>query len=521
MKAHLFIAFGLLAAASCGPRSGAKPDAGATGAAGQPVDEIGLGFADTSASVLTRGKHATRDAFYIQPTLSKEVVTRFNADADFTAAFDGGLYGSPLYLEDGPGGKGAFFVGTTTNAVYALDEATGATLWMHSIGAPPAQTGVGCGNVFPVGIIGTPVIDAASRTIYVAGAVGDAAAIMRHEIHALDVDTGQERTGWPVNVSAMTTPAGLAFNSPAQNQRSALALVGGILYVAYGGHAGDCGRYHGWVVAVDTAHPTRTGAWATGGERGEGIWAAGGLASAGDGVFAVTGNSLSNAAVHEDSEEVVHVTGLASVDRTRGIFFPGSWRSMDGGDADFGASNAVAFSLPDATPSVVIAAFSKSGLFFLLDPNDLGGLDGHLHTLDLTPPGGTAAILTASAAYDTPRGVHVVIPGGRGFGGCPAGSRSISLLVKPGAPPTAEVAFCSVVGGSASPIVTTTDGKSDAVIWFYDDGLFAVDGESGATLLRPDGIPPCAGLHFMQAPIAVKGRIIFGADGHLCSYSAR
>jgi hypothetical protein len=62
-----------------------------------------------------------------------------------------------------------------------------------------------------------------------------------------------------------------------------------------------------------------------------------------------------------------------------------------------------------------------------------------------------------------------------------------------------------------------SDKKSDAVIWLYDGGLYALDGESGATILRPDGIRPCEGLRFMQAAIAVNGRIIFGADGHLCS----
>ena len=57
-----------------------------------------------------------------------------------------------------------------------------------------------------------------------------------------------------------------------QNQRSALSLVGGTLYVAYGGHIGDCGNYHGWVMGIDTGIRPMRGGWATAGQ-GEGIWA--------------------------------------------------------------------------------------------------------------------------------------------------------------------------------------------------------------------------------------------------------
>ena len=114
-----------------------------------------------------------------------------------------------------------------------------------------------------------------ARTIYVAGAIGNATTITAHQIHALSVDDGAERAGWPVDVSTITGRAAPRSSASPQNQRSALSLVGGILYVAYGGHNGDCGNYRGWVVAVDTANPTKRGAWATGGTRGEAIWAAG------------------------------------------------------------------------------------------------------------------------------------------------------------------------------------------------------------------------------------------------------
>ena len=168
-----------------------------------------------------------------------------------------------------------------------------------------------------------------------AGAIGNATTITAHQVHALSVDDGTERSGWPVDVSTIKAGS-TTFTASPQNQRSALSLVNGILYVAYGGHNGDCGNYRGWVMAIDTANPTSRGAFVTGGTRGEAIWAAGGMASDGNGVFAVTGNNLAGATTHADSEEVVRLTGLATVDRTSAtdIFYPAEWTSLDAADED-------------------------------------------------------------------------------------------------------------------------------------------------------------------------------------------
>jgi hypothetical protein len=404
--------------------AGAAGTTGATGAAGTGVTrvDVGLGFKDTSVSVLTRNKHETRDGHFIQPTLKPyEVAARMKGDTAFAATFTGTMLGSPLFMEDGPAGKGAFFIATTLNDVFALDETTGAVVWKKSIGPAPLATGVACGNVAPVGIISTPVIDAASRTIFVAGGVGDAATIMHHEVHALSVDTGAERLGWPVDVSAVPAPGGIAFNAPAQNQRSALSLVNGILYVPYGGHAGDCDEYRGWVVAIKIADPTQTAAWATGGT-GEGIWAPGGMASTGDGVLAITGNNIRGSTVHLDSEEVVHLRGMAQVDRTTGIFYPSVWQEMDLADLDFGSSNGIVFDLPGATPSILMAAVSKNGLFFLLDPANLGGMDGHLAQIKVAQ----GPVKATPVAYRTDLGTYVLFSALNAYSFCPAGTPVVS-----------------------------------------------------------------------------------------------
>jgi hypothetical protein len=496
----------------------ASVDRAATADADGSTELTGAGGAPGKAGpndVLTRNGSETRSGSFVQPQLPFNAIYKMGPDTSFNASFTGNMYASPLYVENGPGGKGAFFAATTSNTVYALDETTGAVLWMHSIGPAPAMSGAGCGNVMPVGIISTPVIDPVTRTIFVAGGIGTT-QLDRHEIHALSLDDGSERAGWPINVSALQDPTGLAFNTVAQNQRSALSLVNGILYVAYGGHGGDCNVYHGWIVAVESTNPTHVGAWATGGV-GEGIWAAGGMASDGTGVFAATGNRLPDGATHQDSEEIVHLTGLAQVNRATGVFYPASWRTMDQQDQDMASSSPVVLTVPGATPSTILAAASKDGHVFLLDPKNLGGMGGHLLDLTIATPGPIASPL---AAYTSPAGTHVLV---NTLGGGPCNNTGASLasyIVTPTSPPTLRQAWCVGKGASTGAIVTTTDGSQNPVVWSMGGSyLGALNGDVG-NLVYSGLNGPCDGVRGYSTPIAVKGRIIAGADNHLCSWSS-
>jgi hypothetical protein len=485
----------------------------------------GTGAGGTAAvdnSVLERNHHPSRDGSYLQPLLTKSAAATLALDTGFAANFTGDTWASPLYLENGPGGKGAFFTVTNDDNVFALDETTGAQVWMKSIGTAASKTGQSCGDISPLGIISTPVIDEQARTLYVAGAIGNNSTITAHQIHALSVDDGSERTGWPIDVSTFSS-GGVTFAASPQNQRSALSLVGGVLYVAYGGHNGDCGNYRGWVIAIETADTSQRGAWVTGGTRGEAIWAAGGMASDGNGIFAVTGNNLTGTATHADSEEVVRLTGLATLDRTNAnIFYPSTWRTMDGNDADLGASSPVYL----ASPSPMVATVSKDGHLFLLDAANLGG---STPLADLVvASGGSMIIHTAPAAYATAAGMHLVFTTDSNAV-CPAGGPSgkvvMSVLIPAGSPPAPKTIWCvatsnASLGFPASPMVTTTDGLSNAIVWIINGTkLVGLDGDTGATVYS--GTDTCSGIHKWTAPIAVKGRIVVAGDTHLCSWSPR
>jgi hypothetical protein len=478
------------------------------------------GAASAGDSVLERNNHPSRDGHFVQPTLTTDAVAKFARDTGFAAKFDGAMWASPLYLAKGPAGKGVFFAVTTGNDVIALDETTGAVVWKTNIGDSPTANGVNCGNIHPLGILSTPVIDAASGTIYVAGAIGTA-SIAKHEVHALNVLDGTERKGFPIDVTGMTSGA-QTFVAPPENQRSALSLVAGTLYVAYGGHVGDCGPYHGWVVAINTADPTQRGAWATLGQ-GEGIWAAGGMASDGKSVFAVTGNSTVGAPdrTASDSEQVVRLSGLAAFTRSeQNLFFPKTWKTMDDADADFGSSNPLYLSVPGSTPANYVAAVAKDGHLYLLNSSNLGGMDGQ--TVDFMVSTGAMSVHTSPAAYTTAKGVHIVMTTDTGAA-CPGGDGGksvISSLITPGSPPTVSAEWCAPLGSTVtSPIATTSDGTHNAIVWYSNGGILtAVDGDTGKSLFV--STDSCAGVRQWTSPIAVKGRIIVGGDGNLCSWSA-
>ncbi|MEO8902355.1 MAG: hypothetical protein ABI627_12580 [Polyangiaceae bacterium] len=522
---------------------GATATAGASGA-GTAGASGTAGAAPTgmNESVTQRGADTARTSHWLAPTLTKNnVKTKMALDANFKANFDGELTGSPVFLAGPTPGTGRFFAATTENDVYALDELTGAQKGLHNIGGYLVSAPI-CGSD-PVnhGIVSTPIIDAATQTIYVAAAMTDA----HHEIHALKwaagagtaMDTLTEVAGWPVDVSTLKSGS-LSFPSKVQNQRSALSLVNGILYVAFGGYCGDAGNYHGWVVGVNVTDPTKTGAWATRDARQAGIWAAGGLPSDGTGVFAVTGNtSLQGDHTGSDSEEVLRITDLGTPHYdAANLFYPSEWASpMNSNDQDFGSASPAVVSVPGAKPSTIVVAPAKPGRVYFLDAANLGGSLGQFADMAIADTT-SSSVYTSPAAYQAPSGVYVALATGAGSQ-CPNDTNNgsvMSILLKPMTPGTAPVpskAWCARIGGGdtpkRAPIATNSAGSADPVVWYLNGAaLNAYDGEDGTVLYDSSkGATPssCAGVHKFTSLMAVNGRIVAGGDsggkGHLCSWS--
>ncbi|HEY2902815.1 MAG TPA: hypothetical protein VGL59_19695 [Polyangia bacterium] len=475
-------------------------DAGGTGGAAVPA---GLSFLERNGDIGKTG-HAVR------PMLTKAKAMTMTADAGFNATFTGAVWSSPLYMEKGPNNKGAFFVATASNSVYALDETTGAVIWTYnSLGAARNTPACGCCDYgIPQGMYGTPVIDEASRTLFAVGALGNGFAAV-----GLNIDTGMPRTGWPVTIPG----------NAQTNQRTALALVKGILYVAFGGHQGDCGDYHGSVTGINIATPAMRGTWTAAGSQ-SGIWGAGGLASDGDGVFALTGNGSGANGGHGDSEEVIRITGLGTANKTNAnVYYPSRWQAMDGGDLDMGCNAAAVFDVPGLTTKQLVAP-AKDGHLYFLDAANLGGMAGEKFDLVVATEG--MSTRTSPTAYTTTKGMFVAISTDASH--CPAGAGAtgnvimgVQVAVTAGAV-APKIVWCAARSGDlTAPISTTSDAAgSDAIVWFASTsgGIKGVDGETGTAIVSGSG---CSVRRWSGPIVGGAARIVVAADGKLCSWSAK
>ena len=233
---------------------------------------VGLWWAvspiEAQVNITQEHNHLSRDGLYIDSSFTPSAVANLRRDLNFNGTISGNVYAQPIYVEGGPDGRAKVIVATESNNIYALDAITGTVIWQRNVG-PPVTSGLPCGNISPLGITGTPVVSLSSRSLFFDAMVYG--ATVKHFIFSLNVDTGATNTGWPVDVNARATYNGITFTSSIQNQRAALGLVNGVLYVPYSGHYGDCGTYHGWVVGVPINNPSTVTSWATR-AIGGGIW---------------------------------------------------------------------------------------------------------------------------------------------------------------------------------------------------------------------------------------------------------
>jgi uncharacterized repeat protein (TIGR01451 family) len=498
--------------------------------------------------VLEHHLHPTRDGLYIDPLITQDAAITTHRDLSFNASLNGPVHAQPLYVNNGPNGAAAFIVATEHNDVVALDAADGNQIWLKNLGTPVPRAELPCGDIDPLGITGTPVIDPAARVIFLdAMTMPDGGVTKQHFIYALSLDDGSVIPGWPVDVNTLSYN-GLTFDSTVQNQRGALLLHSGVLYVPYGGHFGDCQSYHGWVVAVPETDPTSAVAWATEGVKA-GIWAVGGLSTDGDSVFAATGNT-SGSTEWMGGEAIIRLGLDDTFSRSPADFFtPSNWFTLDQSDLDLGGEAPLILDVPGATPSKLVVALGKSGVAHLLDRSNLGGIgtgdgengEGLFSTrvaID-NPPGDPkrGRIRTAAATYTTASGTYVVFsvstPGSVGFG-CPATPGDlVALRIGASSPPTISVAWCAnnngtdaPIVGRGAPMVTTTDGSSQPVVWTIGaegtNRLYAYNGETGDPLFAGGGAnEQMSQVSRFQTPIAVNGRIIVAADDRLFVFSTQ
>jgi outer membrane protein assembly factor BamB len=476
--------------------------------------------AGRDASVLEHHHHPSRDGVYVIPQLTKEHAASLAIDPTFAPVIAGKAYAQALYVADAAG-HDVVFVATEENQVSAFLAADGSVVWQRTLAPPMRRSALPCGNIDPLGITGTPIIDAGSRTLFLDAMTDAGGGTARHMIYALSIDDGSTRSGWPVDINATVAAGGIQFDSTVQNQRGALALVGGRLYVAYGGHYGDCGNYYGWVIGIAIDDPASFGVFRAH-DRGVAIWGPSGIASEGANLFVTTGNGFGGPE-WGDSEAILRLAPGPSFDRadSRNYFVPADWARLDARDIDLAGTGPVLVDLPGAVHPELAVALGKDGKMYVADRTNLGGIGGQLLSMQVA----SNAIINAAATYRTAGGTYIVFKG-NGVN-CPNGTSGTVTAVRllPTDPLTAEIAWCANSGGLGSPMVTQTQlGGGDSIVWVVgsegDKKLHGFDADSGAEVFAggTDAETLSGNVRRYVTPIAATGRIFVAGDDKVYAF---
>jgi hypothetical protein len=177
----------------------------------------------------------------------------------FIIAVDGKVDAEPLYVHGLPmpnrGTRDVLFVTTEHDSVYAFDADSGEAFWQVRLlhAGETTSDNRDCGQIAPeIGITATPVIDRQQGphgVLYVVAMSKDAEGRYRQRLHAVDLQSGTEQLGGPVEIVA-AYPDAPPFDPEQYAERAALLLVNGTLFLTWTSHC-DIGRYNGWVMAYD------------------------------------------------------------------------------------------------------------------------------------------------------------------------------------------------------------------------------------------------------------------------------
>jgi polyvinyl alcohol dehydrogenase (cytochrome) len=281
------------------------------------------------------------------------------------AHLDGAVYGQPLLV-------GSMVIAATENdSIYALDASTGRVEWRTHVGTPVPLSDLPCGNIDPLGITGTPVYDQGNGLVY---AVAETSGY-RHVLVGLDVINGEVRVERDI-----PAPDG---QPRYDQQRPALAIEDGRVYVAFGGLYGDCGPYRGSVAGVPLSGSGPIISYVVPTAREGAVWGtAGPVTGPGGTLYVSVGNGSVNSTSFDGSDSV---TALSPALQRTGIFAPTTWLADSEGDLDLGSTQ------PVLAGNGMLLALGKSGTAYLLNPAHLGGVGGQLAQARVCPAYGAAA----------------------------------------------------------------------------------------------------------------------------------
>jgi hypothetical protein len=319
----------------------------------------------------------------------------------YSCALDAAAYAQPLWMAHlaiGGGTHNVVFAATSRDSVYAFDADSKpcVTYWQKPLLSAGetwlASADSGTSDITPeIGIVGTPVIDAATQTLYVVskskntGGTCAPSSSCHQRLHALNLTDGTEKMNGPVDITSVIFVAGtgdgtsggtVAFNTLTQNQRPGLALVNGVVYVTWASH-GDRDPYHGWVVGYlagnlaqapivfnDSPNGSRSGIWMSGGAP---------AADSSNNLYLITGNGTYDGKAKSDYGDTFLKLSTAGGVSVADWFTPADQSSLEGGDTDFGSGGAaILVDQPSSPVPHLVIGGGKEGNLFLLNRDKMG-----------------------------------------------------------------------------------------------------------------------------------------------------
>jgi outer membrane protein assembly factor BamB len=357
--------------------------------------------------------------------------------AAWSAQLDGAVYGQPLVVGD------EVIAATENDSLYAINRATGKTIWRTNVGPPVPQSALNnCGNVFPLGITGTPIYDAGNGLVYAVAEVTG----YQHVLVALDAKSGDVRLRR--DLDDPTTA-----NQPANNQqRPGLAIDNGRVYAAFGGLFGDCGAYQGSVVSAPLTGSGALARWVVPTSREGAIWGPSGpVVGPGGNLWVSVGNGAAEGSAAYDGSD--SVTELSPSLRRLAFFAPSTWAADNAGDLDLGSTQ------PALAASHTVFIVGKRGVGYLLDATRPGGIGGELAQQNICDAFGAAAV-NGSTVYE------------------PCQNGALTAVEVSAASKTIKVLWHGPPGSNGSPVV---GGGAVWVTQFSDSGgtLYALNPGTG------------------------------------------
>ncbi|HEU5269783.1 MAG TPA: PQQ-binding-like beta-propeller repeat protein, partial [Jatrophihabitans sp.] len=292
---------------------------------------------------------------------------------------DGAVYASPIIV------RGTVIVATEHDVVYGLDEA-GRQRWRVSLGTPTPQSELPCGNIDPLGITGTPLYDKASDSVFLVASIGDRVS---HQLFALDPATGKQRWHRSVDLPGA--------DPQAMQQRGALAVAQGRVWVPFGGLAGDCGDYKGRLVGVPLTDGEPIAYTVPTGREG-GIWTPPGPAVQNGDLLVAVGNGESVGKNYDYSDSVLRIRDGRLVDS----FSPATWAADNASDLDLGSQG------PALVQGRWVFQAGKSGTGYLLNADRLGGIGGQVWQGEVCKSFGGTAVSDDTVYVPCTDGVRAV-----------------------------------------------------------------------------------------------------------------